>query len=73
MSGTLVTEIKQCVQLKKNKSWHPIMPKPRERCLKEMARNRKILLWFYFSTYVILWKKGRRVSSLLLREQIKKN
>jgi hypothetical protein len=48
------------------------MPKPRERCLKEMATNRKILLWFYFSTYVILWKKGRRVSSLLLREQIKK-
>jgi hypothetical protein len=29
----LVTEIKQCVQRQKNKSWPPIMPKQRERCL----------------------------------------
>jgi hypothetical protein len=33
MSGTLVTEIKQAVQLKKKKSWLPITPKQRERCL----------------------------------------
>jgi hypothetical protein len=33
MSGALMTEIKQCVQRYKNKSWRPIMPKQRERCL----------------------------------------
>jgi hypothetical protein len=31
--STLVTEIKQCVQRYKNKSWPPIMPKQRERYL----------------------------------------
>jgi hypothetical protein len=30
MSGTFVTEIKQCIQRLKNKSWPPIMPKQRE-------------------------------------------
>jgi hypothetical protein len=30
MSGTFVTEIKQCIQSLKNKSWPPIMPKQRE-------------------------------------------
>jgi hypothetical protein len=33
MSDSLVTEIKQCVQRKKNKPWPLIMPKQRERCL----------------------------------------
>jgi hypothetical protein len=33
MSGTLVTEINSVSNLKKNKSWPPIMPKQRERCL----------------------------------------
>jgi hypothetical protein len=30
MSGTFMTEIKQCIQRLKNKSWPPIMPKQRE-------------------------------------------
>jgi hypothetical protein len=28
-----MTKIKQCVQRSKNKSWPPIMPEQRERCL----------------------------------------
>jgi hypothetical protein len=38
MSGTIVMEIKQCVQLKKNKSRPPIMTKQRERCLQTKIR-----------------------------------